>query len=93
MAKLMGNLRIATNPGTDQNRPYFEVTFVPYAGRVNSQPVRVDTHDDLVQFLMKIKLSEDDASRWAGRARSEGVILIPSIERTESQLKDSGLLA
>jgi hypothetical protein len=42
---------------------------------------------------MRIKLSEDEAGRWAGRARSEGVILIPNIERSEAQLKDSGLLA
>ncbi len=66
---------------------------MPYSGRINSHPVKVGNHDDLVQFLMRIKLSEDEAGRWAGRARSEGVILIPNIERSEAQLKDSGLLA
>ena len=93
MAKLMGNLRITTHPGSDQARPHFEVVFVPYSGRINAQSVQVGNHEELVQFLMGIRLSEDDASRWAGRARSEGVLLIPGIERTESQLKDSGLLA
>jgi hypothetical protein len=93
MPKLTGNLRITTNPASAQGPPHFEVIFMPYSGRVNSQPVKVGNHDDLVQFLMGIKLSEDDAGRWAGRARSEGVILIPNIERTESQLKESGLLA
>jgi hypothetical protein len=93
MPKLTGNLRITTNPGTAQGPPHFEVSFVPYSGRVNSVPVKVGNHDDLVQFLMGIKLSEDEAGRWAGRARSEGVILIPNIERTEAQLKGSGLLS
>jgi hypothetical protein len=42
---------------------------------------------------MEIKISEDEASRWAGRARGEGSVLISGIERTEAQLRDSGLLA
>ena len=53
--------------------------------------MRVTSHDDLVAFLIEIKFSEDDASRWAGRARSS-VVLIPSIERTEELLKENGLL-
>ena len=93
MSKLTGNLRIFTTAGSAGVAPHFEVTFVPYHGRVNAQPVRVSTHEDLVQFLITVHLSEDDATRWAGRARSEGVLLIPSIERTEAQLKESGLLA
>ena len=72
--------------------PHFEIVFVPYHGRVNTQTVRVHTHDELVSFLVGMKLTEDEASRWAGRARLD-VVLIPSIERTEAQLKDSGLLA
>jgi hypothetical protein len=92
MPKLIGNLRITTTPGSGQERPYFEVVFVPYSGHISAQPVRLVSHDELVQFLVGIKLSEDDASRWAGRARSEGVLLIPNIERTDSQLKESGLL-
>jgi hypothetical protein len=55
--------------------------------------VRVNTHEDLVAFLMEIRLPEDEASRWAGRARGEGSVLISGIERTEAQLKESGLLA
>ena len=91
MTKLMGTIRVTPNPGSANTRPHFEVVFVPYAGRLNTQTVRVDTHDDLVAFLMGIKISEDEAARWAGRARSD-IILIPGIERTEAQLKDSGLL-
>jgi hypothetical protein len=92
MAKLIGTIRITPNPGSEDSRPCFEVVFVPYSGRLNTQTVRVPTHDDLVQFLIGIKISEDEASRWAGRARSS-VVLIPSVERNESVLKDSGLLA
>lgn len=65
--------------------------FVPYSGRLSTPIVRVTTHDELVQFLMGIKISEDEASRWAGRAKSS-VVLIPSIERNESVFKDSGLV-
>lgn len=92
MTKLNGTLRITPNSGSGKLGPHFEIVFVPYHGRVNAQTVRVATHDELVKFLVGIKLSEDEASRWAGRARSD-VVLIPSLERTESQLKDSGLLA
>jgi hypothetical protein len=92
MTKLTGTIRITPNPGSDKRGPHFEIVFVPYHGRVNAQTVRVGTHDELVQFLTAIRLSEDEASRWAGRARAD-VVLIPSIERTEAQLKDSGLLA
>jgi hypothetical protein len=91
MKKLIGNIRITPNPGTETMGPHFEVVFVPYAGRVNTQTVRVTSHDDLVAFLIEIKISEDDASRWAGRARGD-VVLIPSIERSEELLKENGLL-
>ena len=91
MTKLTGTIRITPNPGSGKLGPHFEVVFVPYHGRVNAPTVRVGTHDELVRFLIGIKLSEDEASRWAGRARVD-VVLIPSIERTEAQLRDSGLL-
>ena len=91
MGKLTGTIRITTKLGSDKTPAHFEVAFVPYSGRISAQPVHVSTNDDLVQFLIGIRLSEDDAARWAGRARSEGVVLIPSIERTEDQLKESGL--
>jgi len=92
MKKLIGNIRITPNPATETMGPHFEVMFVPYAGRFNTLPVRITSHDDLVAFLIGIKISEDEASRWAGRAKSS-VILIPSVERTEELLKESGLLA
>jgi hypothetical protein len=92
MTKLTGNIRITPNPGTETMGPHFEVVFIPYHGKINAQTVRVTTHDDLVAFLIEIKFSEDDAGRWAGRARSS-VVLIPSVERTETVLKEHGLLA
>ena len=91
MAKIIGTIRITPNPGSENSRPCFEIVFVPYSGRLNTPIVRVTTHDDLVQFLMGIKISEDEASRWAGRAKSS-VVLIPSVERNESVFKDSGLV-
>jgi hypothetical protein len=92
MAKLMGNLQIKVSPGAEGQRPHFEVTFVPYAGRLNTKPAKVSSHDDLVALLTDLKLSEDDAQKWAGRARSQGVVLIPSFERTDAQLREMGLL-
>jgi hypothetical protein len=91
MTKLTGTIRVVPKAGSETSRAHFEIVFVPYAGRLNTQTVKVSTHDDLVAFLMGIKISEDEAARWAGRARSD-VILIPGIERTEAQLKQSGLL-
>jgi len=91
MTKLTGNIRITPNPGTETMGPHFEVVFVPYHGRINAQTVRLSSHDELVAFLIEIKFSEDDASRWAGRAKSS-VVLIPSVERTEALLKENGLL-
>jgi hypothetical protein len=93
MAKLMGNLQIKVSPGAEGQRPHFEVVFVPYAGRLNTKPALVNTHDELVSLLTDLKLSEDDAQKWAGRARSQGVVLIPSFERTDAHLKEMGLLA
>jgi len=91
MTKLTGNIRITPNPGDATQPAHFEVDFVPYHGRVNAQTVRVNSHDELVAFLIEIKFSEDDAGRWAGRARSS-VVLIPSVERSDTLLKENGLL-
>jgi len=55
--------------------------------------LKLSTHDELVQFLMDIKISEDEAARWAGKARSQGVVLISGVERTEAQFRESGLIA
>lgn len=93
MPKLIGNLQIKLNAGTEGVRPHFEVVFVPYAGRLNTKPAKANNHDDLVALLTELKLSEDDASKWAGRARSQGVVLIPSFERSDTLLRELGLLA
>jgi len=93
MMKLIGTIRITPNPGSETERPHFEVVFVPYHGHLNTQVVRVTTHEELVNFLMEARISEDEAARWAGKARSQGVVLIAGIERTEAQLRECGLLA
>jgi hypothetical protein len=93
MPKLMGNLQIKVVSGSGSERPHFEVTFVPYAGRLNTKAARAENHDELVTLLGDLKLGEDEASKWAGRARAQGVVLIPSFERTDTLLKEMGLLA
>jgi hypothetical protein len=92
MAKVTGNIRVNANPGSESVAAHFEVTFVPYAGRLNTRPVRVNNLDDLVTLLMNLRIDEDEAIRWAGKARTQGVVLISGIERTEVQLKENGLL-
>jgi len=93
MAKLIGNLQIKAIPGTEGVRPYFEVMFVPYAGRLNTKPAKASNHDDLVSLLTELKFSEDDATKYAGRARSQGVVIVASFERHDTLLKEQGLLA
>jgi hypothetical protein len=92
MAKVTGTIRINANPGSPGAVGHFEVVFVPYAGRLNTKPVKVSDLDDLVSLLMNLKISEDEATRWAGKARSQGVVLISGVERTEAQLQENGLL-
>jgi len=91
MKKLIGTVRITPNPGDEKTLPHFDVVFQPYSGKLDALTVQVNTHDELVEFLISIRISEDEAARWAGRAKSS-VVLIPSIERTEELLRDSGLL-
>jgi hypothetical protein len=93
MQKLIGTIRITPQAGSETERPHFDVVFLPYHGRLNTLVVKVTTHDELVSFLMDIKLGEDEAARWAGKARSQGVVLISGVERTEAQLRESGLIA
>jgi len=93
MTKLIGTIRIQPNPGSEAVGPHFAIDFQPYSGHLNTQTVRASTYDDLVEFLIGIRMSEDEATRWAGKARAQGVVLISGIERTEAQLRDSGLLA
>ena len=92
MAKLIGNLRITAVPASEGAKAHFEVAFVPYAGRVNTRPATAYNYDELVALLSDLRLSEDDSTRYAGRARSQGVILIPSFERPEAFLREKGLL-
>ena len=93
MAKLTGNLRITAVPASEGIKAHFEILFVPYAGRLNTRTAEALTYDDLVAFLSNLKFSEDDSTRWAGKARSQGVILISSFERNDSLLREYGLLA
>jgi len=94
MAKLTGNLRIAPKPAAEGGRPHFEIAFIPYAGRLDTRPAVVGTYDELVSFLIDLKFSEDDATRWAGKARSsQGLVLIDSFERADTLLREKGLLA
>lgn len=92
MAKLMGNLRITAQPGSENARPHFEITFIPYAGRLNTRAVVVNSYDELVALLMDLKFGEDEATRWAGKARAQGLVLIDSCERTDALLREKGLL-
>lgn len=93
MAKLIGNLRITAVPASEGARGHFEVMFLPYAGRLNTQPAKVPTYDDLVSLLGDLKFSEDDSTRYAGKARSQGLILIDRFERADTLLREKGLLA
>ena len=92
MAKLTGNLQITAKPASENSRPHFEAVFVPYAGRLNTRPVKVSNYEQLVDFLIDLKYSEDDAARWAGKARSQGVALIDGCERADTLLREKGLL-
>ncbi|HEY9126413.1 MAG TPA: hypothetical protein VIM62_04760 [Acidobacteriaceae bacterium] len=93
MAKLTGNLRITAVPASEGVKAHFEVLFVPYAGRLNTRTAEALTYDDLVALLSNLKFGEDDATRWAGKARSQGVVLISSFERNDTLLREYGLLA
>jgi hypothetical protein len=93
MAKLIGNLRITAKPAVEGVRAHFELVFVPYAGRLNTRAAKANTYDDLVSLLENLKFGEDEATRWAGKARAQGVIIIDSFERPDSLLRENGLLA
>lgn len=92
MKKLIGTVRITPISGDETTLPHFDVVFVPYSGKLDTQTVEIGTYDALVEFLISLRISEDEAARWAGRAKGT-VVLIPSIERPEELLKDCGLLA
>jgi hypothetical protein len=93
MAKVIGNLRITAKPAAEGVKAHFEVVFLPYAGRLNTRPAKANTYDELVSLLQDLKFGEDDATRYAGKARAQGVIIIDSFERVDTLLKEKGLLA
>jgi hypothetical protein len=93
MAKVIGNLRITAKPAAEGVKAHFEVVFLPYAGRFNTRPAKANTYDELVSLLQDLKFGEDDATRYAGKARAQGVIIIDSFERVDTLLKEKGLLA
>jgi hypothetical protein len=93
MPKVIGNLRITAKPAAEGIKAHFELMFIPYAGRHATRPAQANTYDDLVAFLQDLKFGEDEATSWAGKARSQGIILIASFERQDSLLKEKGLLA
>jgi hypothetical protein len=93
MGKVTGNLRVTAKPAEEGVRAHFELVFLPYAGRMNTRPAKANTYDELVTFLQDLKFGEDEATRWAGKARSQGVIIIDSFERQDSLLREKGLLA
>ena len=93
MAKLIGNLRITAKPASEGVKAHFELMFLPYAGRLNTTPATAITYDDLVSLLQDLKFGEDDATRYAGKARAQGVIIIDRFERADTLLREKGLLA
>lgn len=93
MAKLIGNLRITAKPAAEGAKAHFELVFLPYAGRKSTVAAKANTYDDLVALLQDLKFGEDEATRWAGKARAQGVIIIDSVERQDSLLREKGLLA
>ena len=93
MAKLIGNLRISAVPGSEGIKPHYSVEFLPYSGHLQTQPVTAESYDDLVALLIELKIEEDEATRCAGRIRTQGTILLNSFERTDSFLKEQKLLA
>ena len=93
MPKVIGNLRITAKPAAEGIKAHFELMFIPYAGRLATLPAKATTYDELVALLQDLKFGEDEATRWAGKARSQGVILIDSFERQDSLLREKGLIA
>ena len=82
-----------TGTAAEGIKAHFELMFIPYAGRFATRPAKANTYDDLVAFLQDLKFGEDEATSWAGKARSQGIILIASFERQDALLKEKGLLA
>jgi hypothetical protein len=92
VTKLKGNVRIAYTAPSEKAKPVFEVHFAPYVSRLKTQPIQFRDEADLVDFLFRIKVSDDDVSRWVGKVKVEGLVLIPEIQLTEQQLRENGLV-
>jgi hypothetical protein len=93
LKKLTGTLKITLHAGSNAERPCFSVIFVPYVGRLATTELKVYSHEDLGSLLVQLRIPEEEAKRWAGKARVEGVVLISRFERTDEQLRLGGLLA
>ncbi len=93
MAKLIGNLRISAVPGADGKKPHYAVEFLPFTGRLQTQIATAQNYDELVALLIELRIEEDEATRYAGRIRAQGTILVPNFERTDSFLKEQKLLS
>ena len=91
MKKLTGTLKITL--GSEGGRANFSVAFVPYVGQLNTKVVKFFDFEDVGRFLMDLKIAEEDATRWAGKARVEGIVLISPFERSDEHLRENGLLA
>lgn len=92
MAKLIGNLRISAVPASEGRKSHYAVEFLPFTGRLQTQPSTAQSFDDLVALLIELRIEEDEAKRYAGRIRTQGTILVPNFERTDSFLKEQKLL-
>jgi hypothetical protein len=93
MAKLVGNLRITAVPASEGVKAHFEVMFIPYAGRLNTRAAKAHTYDELVALLSDLRFTEDESTRWAGKVRAQGIVIISSFERADTLLREKGLLA
>jgi hypothetical protein len=93
MTKLIGNLRISAVTSSEGRKPHYAVEFIPFAGRLQTQPATAQSFDDLVAMLIELRIDEDEATRYAGRIRTQGTILVPNFERTDSFLKEQKLLS
>ena len=93
MAKLIGNLSISAVPGSEGRKPHYAVEFIPFTRNLQTQPATAQGFDDLVELLIELRFDEDEAKGYAGRIRTQGTILVPNFERTDSLLKELKLLS
>jgi hypothetical protein len=92
VTKLKGTIRITSSQESEWAIRYYDVSFIPYHGRLKTQVMRFANAEELVEFLVRIKVGEDDSVRWAGKVKQEGLVLIPDIQLAEDELKGAGLI-